>query len=246
MIVKKSPQGHHIIYQAAHGLLAGKIAQQLKRKYRPKLWLETLIAIVEHDDLQLNFKDNNYLSDIGMPKDFTEDKQNSSMILKRLKRIMSHANSKSSWTTLLVSFHIEYLYRSVKDQSKGLKDFLKNQEQLRNKILKEHNTSKTEAYSIYQVLLFCDRLSLILCKNEIPDAGRKIEINTSIDNKTYFLHQKDNGIVTVEPWCFEQNKFEISIEEIILKQTKFNDQNELKEALEAANKSKISWNIEKQ
>ena len=52
--------------------------------------------------------------------------------------------------------------------------------------------------------------------------------------------------VTIEPWCFEQDKFEISIEEIILKQTKFNDQNEFKGALEAANKSKISWNIEKQ
>jgi hypothetical protein len=55
MIVKKSSEGLHIIWQSTHGLLAGKIAEQLKIKLRPKLWLETLVAIVEHDDQQLDF-----------------------------------------------------------------------------------------------------------------------------------------------------------------------------------------------
>ena len=57
MIVRKSSEGFHIIYQAAHGLLAGKIAQELKHKFRPPYWLETLVAVIEHDDQQLNFEE---------------------------------------------------------------------------------------------------------------------------------------------------------------------------------------------
>jgi hypothetical protein len=66
MIVRKTHRGLHVIFQASHGLLAGKIAEQLKIKYRPSLWLDTLVAIVEHDDQQLDFKENNYLSELGI------------------------------------------------------------------------------------------------------------------------------------------------------------------------------------
>jgi hypothetical protein len=124
MIVKKSSEGLHIIWQSTHGLLAGKIAEQLKIKLRPKLWLETLVAIVEHDDQQLDFDEKNYLSDVGMPLDFTEDTVNVTKVLKRAKRVFRQAKSKSLWTALLVSFHLEFLYADLVKSSKNAKVFL--------------------------------------------------------------------------------------------------------------------------
>ncbi|MFS4446532.1 DUF3891 family protein [Maribacter sp. 2307UL18-2] len=241
MIIRKSEKGLHIVYQASHGLLAGKIAQELKKEYRPKLWLDTLVAVVEHDDHQLDFDEKNYLSDLGMPLDFTEDTVSTTKVLKRAKRVIGQAKSKSLWMALLVSFHLEFLYGHLREESQGAKTFLDDQTKFRNDTMSHLGMGKKEAENAYELLRFCDRCSLILCKDEIPDSGRKIEINTSIENKTYFLLRKENACLTVEPWCFETNEFEVSIEETIIEQTKFKNQEEFKKVLEATERSRLIW-----
>lgn len=109
MIVRKSSKGLHIVYQAAHGLLAGKIAQELKLDYRTDPWLDTLIAIIEHDDHQLDFEEKKYLSDLGIPLDFAENQISIEKILERAERVIGQAKSKSIWTAMLVSFHLDFL-----------------------------------------------------------------------------------------------------------------------------------------
>nr|MBI1229778.1 DUF3891 family protein [Cytophagales bacterium] len=245
MIVRKTHQGLHIIFQASHGLLAGKIAEHVKIKYRPFLWLDTLVAIVEHDDQQLDFKENNYLSDLGIPLDFTEDSKSVLKSIKRAKRVFDHAKSKSSWTALLVSFHLDFLYGSLGEESIKAKQFLEAQRAFRKETITHFGIDEDKATSYYEILKFCDRCSLILCKEEVPDAERKLEINTSIDGKTFFIYRRKNGNLSVTPWCFEADTFELSIEETILEQTKYKNQQELKDVIEATPRTSVTWKFEK-
>lgn len=245
MIVRNSSEGWHIIYQAAHGILAGKLANELMIKLRPPLWMETLTAIIEHDDQQLNFKEKSYLNDLGMPVDFTEDHQTEEQILERANRVLNKALHKSKWTTMLVSMHIDFLYNRPEMGNKKLKSFFLSQEKIRDGYYKFYGIKKAEAEAAYDVLRFCDRCSLILCKDEIPARGRSIEINKTIEKKVYMLYQSKDHSITVEPWCFEKKEFEISVEEQILQKPSFKDNTEFHNSLLQAETRTLSWKFKR-
>ena len=67
MIVNYTEQGWEIITQRAHGLLAVQIAMQWRIKDRPERWVETLIAIADHDDAQTELEDDDLLTPQGGP-----------------------------------------------------------------------------------------------------------------------------------------------------------------------------------
>lgn len=231
MIVNKSILGLHIIFHEAHGLLAGKIANEIATEYRPIHWFETLIAVCEHDDRQLNFDEKDYLSDLGVPLDFTEDKSTVLEVIERMNRILKSAGNKSLWTKLLISYHLEFIYSDLKEDNKKVTEFFINEEQVRKHILKLFNISDKKARSYYEFLRFCDRLSLILCKDEAPDANRLLEINTSINGETYFIKKIDNDELTITPWIFGSSEFEISVEERILKEIQFSSSKQFETVL---------------
>ena len=211
MIVRNTEQGWELIYHYAHGLLAGEIAQRLKHSLRPERWVETLTAIVEHDDHQLDFDEKNYLNAVGNPLDFTEDRQTTAQILERAERVMAQAVNKSGWIALLISMHIDFLFGHLKKDGAKAKTFFDRQQKLRIILRGRYNLSEEKTTEYYELLRFCDRCSLILCQSQIPDRGRKLEINAGIAKKPHFIAYK-NGKITVSPWCFELDAFEIAIE----------------------------------
>ncbi|MEO8774411.1 MAG: DUF3891 family protein [Gelidibacter sp.] len=221
MIVNKSIAGIHIIFHEAHGLLAGKIANEISETYRPINWFETLIAVCEHDDRQLNFAEKNYLSEIGVPLDFTEEEFTVQDIMERMLRILKSSENKSLWIKLLISYHLEFIYAPMQEKSKRITAFIKDQEHVRKILLEEFKISDEKARTYYEFLRFCDRLSLILCKDEAPEAGRLLEINTSIGGKTYFIKKTKNDDLIISPWIFRADAFELSIEQRVLGQTQF-------------------------
>lgn len=245
MIVRKSSEGLHIIYQAAHGLLAGKIAEQLKHKFRPADWLETIIAVIEHDDQQLNFEEKEYLSALGVPLDFTEDNATVKQVLLRCERVIRHARSKSLWSAMLVSNHLEFLYGDLRDKHATAKKFLDSQDEFRKDCRKHFGLTKSKAASFYEILRFCDRCSLILAKDEVPTVGRKLEINKSLGNKTYFIFCNENATINVSPWCFEEENFIISIEETVIERTQFKDQSEFRDYLYGKNPVTRNFHFQK-
>ena len=245
MIVNKSIKGLHIILHEAHGLLAGKIANEIADQYRPINWFETLIAICEHDDRQLNFKEKDYLSDIGVPLDFTVDSSSIQEVIKRMTRVLKSAANKSSWVKLLISYHVEYIYSHLKEESKKISNYFKEEEQVRQEILKQFKITDKKAREYYQVLLFCDRLSLILCKDETPDAQRMLEINTSINGETYFIKKTENEEYIISPWIFSETKFELSVEERILKETQFTSSKQFETVLMKSEPHYKKWVIKK-
>ena len=231
MIVNKSIQGLHIIFHEAHGLLAGKIASEISAEYRPSHWFETLIAVCEHDDRQLNFEEKDYLSHLGVPLDFTEDKSSVQEVIERMNRILKSVGNKSLWTKLLISYHLEFIYSDLKEDSKKVREFFINEEEVRNHILKLFKISDKKARTYYEFLRFCDRLSLILCKDEAPDANRLLEINTSINGNTYFIKKTEDDKLTITPWIFSTSEFELSVEERILKETQFSSSKDFETVL---------------
>lgn len=70
MIVNNIEAGWEVIFQPAHGMLAGHIAQCLNEQHRTPLWTFTQTAITMHDDESEDFLDHadDYLTELGAPK----------------------------------------------------------------------------------------------------------------------------------------------------------------------------------
>ncbi|TXD84289.1 DUF3891 family protein [Subsaximicrobium wynnwilliamsii] len=245
MIVNKSVVGIHIISHEAHGLLAGKIANEIKPEFRPRHWFETLIAICEHDDRQLNFKEKDYLSDMGVPMDFNEERSSVHEVMTRMQRVLKAAGDKSSWVKLLISYHLEFIYAHMKADSKRISRFFTEEEKARGHILEQFKVSDKTGRTYYEVLRFCDRLSLILCKDQAPEAERLLEINTSINGETYFIKKTENGVLTITPWIFSATEFELSVEERILKETKFTSNQHFETVLMGSKPQPKKWLLKK-
>jgi hypothetical protein len=231
MIVRKSKLGLHILFHEAHAMLAAKIANEIKHDLRPMNWFETLISICEHDDQQLSFEETNYLSKLGVPLDFTEDTSSVNDVLKRIKRVIRRAVNKSSWVRLMISYHIDFLYADLRSDSIKIDEFLSNEEKERKIVLKNYGISNDKGLEVYQYLLFCDRLSLILCKDETPSLGRSLEINKTIGKQQYMIQRNEKDELIVSPWIFEKNEFELTIEERLIEKTSFKSSREFEETL---------------
>lgn len=232
MIVNTTNKGWEIISQYAHGLLAGRIAAQIHPKYRPKQWVETLTAIIEHDDKQIDLDIQSCLSDAGLPMDFTLSKpEPQSSLVNRARGLMELAMNKSRWIALLISCHLDFLYNN-KDAGKEMQVFLKEGLAFRKQTVKKFNINEEKLNEYYQILRFCDRLSLIICKDEVPEKGRRLEINKSINHETYFVSRGEADQLIIDPWCFKEKSFDLSVESRYLEQATFSSGKALKTALD--------------
>ena len=104
---------------------------------------------------------------------------------------------------------------------------------------------KEEAERAYHFLYWCDRLSLILCQQKLPDDERALEISSWLDDRRYDVKQSSDGQVSVEPWPFEKDKFIVNIEACDLSQLKFEDDAALKAALQDAPIKILQWQFAK-
>ncbi len=232
MIVNTTNKGWEIISQYAHGLLAGRIAAQIHPKYRPVQWVETLTAVIEHDDKQIDLGIQSCLSDSGVPLDFTLSKaEPQEMVVQRAQGLMELALNKSRWIALLISCHLDFLYNN-ENAGEELKGFLKEGLNFRKKAAKKFDLTEKKIQEYYQILKFSDRLSLILCKNEIPEKGRKLEINKSINDQTFYVSKNEENQITIDPWCFKDQSFDLSVETRYVKQTTFRSGDALKSTLD--------------
>jgi len=100
---------------------------------------------------------------------------------------------------LLTSKHICFLSQDRWGTSKEWDAFLNEQIQNQEEWRKALGITKDEAERAYQFMRWCDRLSLILAQQKIPDAGRALEITSSIDNQRYDVRQLPDGKLTIEP-----------------------------------------------
>ncbi|MCC9136519.1 DUF3891 family protein [Pontibacter silvestris] len=237
MIVNTVPEGWEVIYQQAHGILAAQLAYSLKPELHCPHWVETIVAIANHDNRQKHWRGKDGLTPAGAPADFTL----LPATLEQAKELMHAVRFESRWVTLLTSMHMSFLYESQRDRSKANELFLDEQLAIQKSCRQSLHISKEEAEKAYAVLQWCDSLSLILCRNELPAAERVLEIASGPDGKTYFANQLVNQAVHVTPWPFVKDELEVQVEYRVLRKLQFNDDAELIEALHLAEVRYKNW-----
>lgn len=230
MIVNLVKEGWEIIYQQAHALLAAQIAFAWRQTDRPARWVETLAAIAQHDDGQKYWAGKAGLTEAGAPANFTM----LPFSLEQARQVLEEARFQGQWRSLLTSMHLSFLYEELRGQNKTTDAFL--EEQLHNQATwrKALKVTKKEAQKAYSLMQWCDRLSLILCRQELPETERALEISIGPDGVRYDVIEASDGSIQVNPWPFELAQFTVSVEVSCLSQLQFQSETELATALQQA------------
>jgi hypothetical protein len=228
MIVNYTEQGWEIITQRAHGLLAAQVAMQWRIKDRPERWVETVIAIAEHDDAQTELEADDLLTPQGGPVNFKMKVFDAG----HCRRLHDFSISKSRYIALLTSMHMCFLHAAEAGTNPLIKPFIAEQEKLQAEWRKQLNISQKEADKVYRLLEWCDAFSLLLAQQEVQPESRIVEISTGPDNRRYQLMQKDNGSLTVKPWPFEEKAFALNLETRLLGTLQFKSGEQFKKELE--------------
>lgn len=241
MIVNLVKEGWEIIYQQAHALLAAQVAFNWREADRPIRWVDTLAAIAQHDDGQRYWAGKIGLTAAGAPANFTM----LPFSLEQARQVMEEARFQGQWRSLLTSMHLSFLYEELRGQNKNTDDFLDEQIQNQASWRKYLKITKKEAQQAYDLMQWCDRLSLILCRQELPEAERALEISIGPDGCRYDVRQLNNGTITITPWPFAQNNFIVTVEASYLSQLQFQSEEELATALRQAPIRTKHWELSK-
>jgi hypothetical protein len=241
MIVNLVQNGWEVIYHRAHALLAAQIGGHWRKSDSPKRLYETLAAISHHDDLEKEWEGNE-LTEAGAPLDFTLSRSDD---IEPLRKHLDNARYRGRWVTLLTSKHICFLNQDRWGTSEEWDDFLQEQVGQQEAWRKALGITKDEAERAYQFMRWCDRLSLILAQQKIPDAGRALEITSGIDDQRYDVRQLPDGKLTVEPWPFEDDEFTVNVEATGLSELKYDSNEALVKALKSSPIKVLEWTFAK-
>jgi hypothetical protein len=230
MIVAQTDAGWQIINQQAHGLLAVQLASQWRADRRPIHWVETLVAITEHDDGQPSWQGRKHLTKAGAPLHF----QLLSYSIEQCRNLIQIGLRKSRWNALMVSMHTSFLYEPKRGTGKELDSFLDQQIDNQAEWRKQYKATKAQSQYAYAFVQWCDALSLVLCLDQIPPEERQLEVSTGPDEVPYFIQQRNDGSLGMNPWPFESAEFSVHVETFQLTQVVFDNDAELYSALQQA------------
>ena len=241
MIVHLVDAGWEIVHQPAHGLLAFQLAMHWHPDTRPQHWPETLIALTEHDDGQDPYEGRNHLTEAGAPLHF----QVLEFSAYQAKKMIEVALQKSRWNALMVSMHASFLYDEKRGKSPELDEFLDQQKQNQLSWRRQYGVTKAVAQYAYDFVQWCDAFSLVLCLNQVPPEGRRLEISIGPDGVHYYVFQRTDGSLCVDPWPYAVSEFTAYIEFNTLTQLMFADDRELYNALQQAPIQVREWTFRK-
>ncbi|MBC7869618.1 MAG: DUF3891 family protein [Chitinophagaceae bacterium] len=243
MIVNSMQDGWEIVYQRSHALLAATLVSHWHQAIRPERWTETLVAIAQHDDQENYGEGSRHLSDIGAPLDFTQVDIDTNRIAARF--IIENGARQSSWIALMLSRHSSFLHEGMRGQDNALDQFLDEQIANQKRWMKMLDISKKAADQAYALVGWGDRLSLILCKRELPDGERALDIRSGPDGVMYRVMQREDETIKLDPWPYEVDRVTFSVETRKVKQLKFTRENEFWQALQAAKIENRQWEFVK-
>lgn len=201
-----------------------------------------LLAIAEHDDAQVELERDKLLTPQGGPVDFKMKRFEQ----RHCRQTMDFAISKSRYIALLCSMHLEFVYgKECVDNPKAAK-FMREQKLLQKQWRKALKLTVAEAGRDYRVLEWCDALSLLLCQQENQPEARAIGISEGPDGQNHQLIQLAADILTVEPWPFEEEQFDLTFETRLLPQLSFKKVAEFRSAFRAAKVNEKRWTFKKE
>lgn len=242
MIVTQTDSGWQVINQQAHGLLAVQVALHWQADKRPAHWVETLIALTEHDDGQDPWEGRNHLTTAGAPLDF----KLLEFSVEQCRKMIQIGLQKSRWNALMMSMHTSFLYEPKRGESGELDVFL-DQQSVHNqpKWRKQCGATKAEAAYAYAFVQWCDALSLILCMEQVPPEERRLEVSLGPDGVPYFIRQRTDNSLAFDPWPFDTHEFSAHVETFQLAQLVFAGDQELYNAIQDAPVVVKEWTFRK-
>ena len=243
MICNRTKTGWEVVYQQAHAQLAAALIQHWQVAERPERWFATLDATAQHDNGWQEWEPGDRLTPAGTPRDFTETPVRD-MVLQS-ERAVTRARHKSLWAGLLVSRHIDHLYRRLRRRHDEIDALLKRQTALRSEWRRRLGIKKDQVSRAYALLRWGDTFSLILCQRKVPPDGRSLEIGAGPDGTRYFVTQTGEEVLRVEPWPYEVERFSVEVDTYTLNKLTFASDDELAEALHAAPMQPRTWMLEK-
>ncbi|MBD2766991.1 DUF3891 family protein [Hymenobacter sp. BT664] len=242
MIVNSTPAGWQIIYQQAHALLAMQLAWAWPPTLPADRWVGLLAAIAQHDDEQEAWRDrggHHGLTAAGAPANFTQKP----FSLAQATGVLAAARFQGQWRSLLTSMHLSCLYETLRGSDPKTTAFLDELRAGQQRWRRALRVKKDEAQAAYDLLHWADRLSLILCRHELPEMGRALEIYHGPDQRRYDVRQSPDGSMHVEPWPFAPAELVVSVEASVLTQLQFADDAALAAALRAAPVETLRWTL---
>ncbi|HEX8428147.1 DUF3891 family protein [Hymenobacter sp.] len=240
MIVNYTADGWQIIYQQAHALLAAQLLHEWPAFLPLDKWVGLLAAVAQHDDEQPNWDGHYGLTPAGAPANFTMKE----FSLEQAQGVLHSARFQGRWRSLLTSMHLSKLYETLRGDNKTTDTFLDEQQANQKRWIKQLNLQRVEAQQAYDLMHWCDRLSLILCRHELPEMSRSLEIYTGMDGQRYdVVRPAESGPLIVHPWPFQEKQFTVSIETSLLQQLQFKDDAELATALREAPIETLTWTL---
>lgn len=245
MIVNPAPTGWQVIYQQAHALLAAQLLWHWPPALPPARWVGLLAATAQHDDEQAAWhgRGGHYgLTPAGAPASFTQKE----FSFAQATGVLAAARFQGQWRSLLTSLHLSCLYEELRGQSAEVAAFLDELKASQQRWRRALKLSKAETDHAYALLHWADRLSLILCRHEVPEMGRALEIHTVAGQRYEIIQPQAAGPLTLRPWPFAAARVEVSVEAQLLKQLQFRDDAELAAALRAGQAEELRWVFEKE
>lgn len=218
MIVKNTNAGWEIVTQTGHAFLACQIANKLSTKFKNNYWLETLLAVYNHETLKTDFNSGSILNEKGMPLDFRESYATDAETIDKIENMAKTISYRSSLVSALTIRHLKFLHPELFANKKvDYNSFIR-------KVCRDFSIKSKEFEQMYGVLQFSDRLSLIICFDELPQTSRKVEINNSLDGNSIFIQNEESKFI-LDPWPFESDEISIYKELRVMNSAKFKTEN---------------------
>jgi hypothetical protein len=142
--------------------------------------------------------------------------------------------------------HTSFLYEDKRGDDPELDEFLDQQIANQREWRKLYKAAKADIQYAYNFVQWCDALSLILCLNQIPPESRRLEISRGPDNVAYFLLQRSDGSLQVDPWPFDLPAFCVHVEAAELTQVVFANDSDLYRAMQQAPVERKEWSFRKE
>lgn len=239
MIVNARDSGWEIIYQRSHALLAAILVEAWREEQHIPRWTELVVAVAQHDDQEMFWDGSRHLTALGAPLDFTQGELDTTR--EQAQAVIANAYRQGLWVALLVSRHNSFLHEPKRGQDTDLDDFLDEQQRNQEHWCDILGYSKDDLEQAYTFLRWGDRLSLILCREQLPERERWLDVAPGIDGEMIRIQQRANDTLALWPWVLEHDKLQVSVEVRHLSQLKFADDDEFLEALDAAKIRTRQW-----
>jgi hypothetical protein len=215
MIIVEREQEFVMITQYEHSLLSGKVAESWKQAYFKGIHRrdDAIYAISEHDDCWIDLDETPFWDDLHqVPYSF----YNFPLVPKLTfyRHGLAQMEQINPYATLLCSLHFASFYQGTSDPNgkQYYREEEKRQERLKNSLQLHSQKATAELAFHFQLLQFCDDLSLYVCLNE-PGVSKEDEFLWYRDGfsqnfafakgQGLMAHWLDHETVSVSPFPLE-------------------------------------------